>query len=100
MFTMLSLSQIGRSRALRLGLCVLLLFCVVTIVLVPGTNIPPTTVRAVRAASCLLMQLAVLALGFALRFDTSPLQYDLLSSFNLATHPSPSRLFLTRVLLC
>jgi hypothetical protein len=94
------LTQASRSRRVRTALCVVLLLCIAALVLVPGANVAPARVRVFRAASWLLMQLGVLALGFAVRLDIYQLLFELLSSLHATSRPSTSRLFLTHVLLC
>ena len=64
-------SQVAAARWMQALVCVALLVCVLIIVVLPQVDLPPTTLQARSIAPVALIKVAVPAVMFAIRLQTS-----------------------------
>jgi hypothetical protein len=95
------LSDNVRFRAMKALVCALLLVCVVIVVIAPQVDLPPTVLRtSQRLILPLLIQLAALALVFAVRIQAGYSTWALPSLREAPSPPLLSRSSTICVLLC
>ncbi len=62
---MLYISRLVRTQTAQISLCVALLACVLAVSCFPGTNLPPTALRALRNLASLVFQLSLISTALA-----------------------------------